>query len=322
MIKLSELVVMVADHNGIVSEFEAEQFQSEIIQSFLAVGNNELWVTEDIVMAVEYALLAHDGDEKTFSLTEIESIITGILEDAGFADVAESYRRTHKQRHITFSPERNYLLKLLTRHARLSGKILEEITDKVVVASAKMNIETAAPELFIELAKYYRSQLTGKKSPMLKQLILPNSFEHLSRISIEQIKEQLDAVSLSYLDNDIIHLYSISSLFPAVRIAVKVKKIAENSALIPPITELVLLPNFSDIAKTINNIVDVADSIFQNNEYSSKRDLPLYISIPDMAEFAEYWLEATWPECRPCCRDMMNFLEDMLDRKPFKLTMD
>ncbi len=322
MIKLSELVVMVTNHDGIVSEFEAEQFQSEIIQSFLAVGNNELWVTEDIVMAVEYALLAHDGDEKIFSLTEIESIITGILEDAGFADVAESYRRTHKQRHITFSPERSYLLQLFTRHARLSGKILEEITDKVIDTSAKMNIETAAPGLFIELAKYYKSQLTDKKSPTLKKLILPTSSEYLTRFNIEQLKEQLDPVSISYLDNDIIHLHKISSLFPAVRLTVYMKKIAENSALIPPITELVLLPNFSDIAKTINNIVDIAEKLFQNNEHSANRDLPLHISIPDMAEFAEYWLEATWPECRPCCRDMMNFLEDMLDRKPFKLTMD
>lgn len=321
MIKLSELVVMVTNHDGIISEFEAEKFQAEIIQSFLAVGNNELWVTEDIVMAVEYALLAHDSDEKIFSLTEIEAIITKILEDAGFADVAESYRRTHKQRHIAFSPERSYLLQLLNRHARLSGNSLEAVTDKVIAASEKIDIEAAAPGLFIELAKYYKSQLISKESPTLGKLILPCASEYQNQVNIDKIKEQLHATSISYLNDNIIQLSSISSLFPAVRIAIQLKKIAVNAALLPPITELLLLPKFNEIAKAVNDIVAVADTLFNNNENSSRRDLPLHISIPDMAEFAEYWLEAKWPECQPCCREMMSFLEEMLDRKPFKLTM-
>jgi hypothetical protein len=321
MIKLSELVVMVANHDGTVIEFEAEQFQTEIIRSFLAAENNELWVAEDIVMAVEYALLAHDSDEKIFSLTEIESIIIGILEDAGFAEVAESYRRTHRQRHITFSPERNYLLQLLNRHAGLTGRNLEAVTDKVIVAGSKLHIDAAAPELFVELAKYYKSQLLNKESPALEKLVLPTSTERLRRISIsiDKIKEQLNEASVSCLNKNIIQLYSISSLFPAVRIAINMKKVAEHAALTPPVTELLLLPNFSEIANAVNDVVKVTEAVF--HEYTSGGDLPLYISVPDMAEFAEYWLEADWPECRPCCRDMMSFLEEMLERKPFKLTM-
>ena len=321
MIKLSELVVMVAHHDGTVMEFEAEQFQTEIIRSFLAAENSELWVAEDIVMAVEYALLAHDCDEKIFSLIEIETIITGILEDAGFAEVAECYRRGHRQRNITFSPERNYLLQLLTRHVGLTGKTLEAVIDKVIMAGTKLQIDAAAPELFVALAKYYKSQLLTKNSPTLDQLALPTATQRLSRIKVEKITEYLDNSSIYYLDNNIIKLYSISSLFPTVRIAINLTKLASNSQLTPPITELSLFDEFSNTATAINDIVNAADIVFARSGKATERELPLDIAVPDMAEFAEQWLEASWPACRPCCRDMMGLLEAMLERKPFKLTI-
>lgn len=321
MIKLSEFVIMVTNHDGTMIEFEGEQFQAEIIRCFLTTGNNELWVAEDIVMAVEYALLAHDNPEKIFALIEIESIITGILEDAGFAEVAECYSQTHMQRNITFSPERDYLLKLLHRHAGLSGGTLAAVTDKVIAAGAQLNIDAAAPELFVALAKYYKSQILSKRSPNIGKLPLPASNSIPHRISVAEIKEHLTASSINYLNNNIIHLYSISSLFPAVRIAINMNKLAEHSRMLPPVTELLLMADFSKVANAVNDAIQATELVFFNSMPNSEHTLPLHISVPDMSEFAEHWLEATWPECRPCCRDMMNLIENMLIRKPFKLTM-
>ena len=56
MIKLADNSIMLIGPDGILNVFESDKLQSKIIRSFMLAGVRDIWLAEDITLAVEYAL--------------------------------------------------------------------------------------------------------------------------------------------------------------------------------------------------------------------------------------------------------------------------
>ncbi len=319
MIKLSEMVIMISAQDGTMTEFEPDELQNRIIRSFLIAGNDEVWAAEDIVMAVEYALLATGEEEKIFSQAEVDAMVTKVLHDSGFSDVAEAFDSNRHQMQITIQPEPDCLKTLLAHNIGLSDKKLEEVIERIITASRQLNIATAAPELFVELGKYYKDHLLHSPIPRLDNLRQPNE-KSWSSISSKMINHQLQPLSHKFIDRNVIKISGIRALFPTFTISLNLAELARHCNLYPPVTELMLLPGFNQLAVVINDIAEQTERLFRQHEASTDRTLHLCITVTAMEQFATQWLEARWPDCRKCCHEMMIMFSDMLQIKPYKIT--
>jgi hypothetical protein len=320
MIKLSESSVMLSRSDGSVINFDAGALQTEIIKSFLAAGIRDAWVAEDIVLAVEYALLQSSRPDNLFPLSEVNAAIIKILEETGYPEVADIYRKNNSRLDIEFSPDRDYLNQLISRHLGLTGELLKTVAEKVAGAAAALDIDSAAAVLFIELAKFYKTRLPQAPEIQLVGLSTHNAGTARGYVAAAAIEESLSAQSRTVVRDGILRPHGISPLFPAIRMTLKIKLLAEQAELVPPVTELMIIPGFPAPAAAVNDCVKTAQRLYAESS-GETRKLPVYLNIPDMSEFAAGYLDAQWPEGRECCAEMFTYFEQLLDEPLFKLQM-
>ena len=158
MIKLADTSIMLTSTEGITSAFDSERLQSRIIQSFLAAGISETYLADDISLALEFSLRTSKRKEKVFTLSEINNSVVRILKDTGFPEIAAIYLRNNACSQLTITPEFNTIKKLLQKHLGVNLNSIDELSGKVLSAAQHLNIESAAPELFVELAKHYETE--------------------------------------------------------------------------------------------------------------------------------------------------------------------
>ena len=145
MIKLADNSIMLIGPDGIINAYESDNLQSKIIRSFMLAGVRDILLAEDITLAVEYALEQDSREDKVFAVSEINSTVIKILEDSGFPEAAESYRRGNPSTEITLNAETATVAGLIHRHLGLNGKSLDTLVARVMQAAAKLDISVASP---------------------------------------------------------------------------------------------------------------------------------------------------------------------------------
>ena len=318
MIKLANNSIMLTNSDGMTSAFDPERLQSRIIQSFLAAGITESHLADDISLAVEFSLQKSKRKEKIFTLSEINNSVVRILKDTGFPEIAAIFLRNNACSQLTITPEFNTVRKLLQKHFGVNLNSIDELTGKVLSAAQHLNIKNAAPELFIELAKHYETEEFASED--IEPVSL-DSWEQDNRwlVSAKTLEQELAVSARSLIDAKVIRLIGVSGMFPSIRIFFMMNEFCRFHGLTGPLTEMVLIPYLFSAGKAIDNCIATTDRL--TVEQAGQKDLPIFITIPDMSSFAAQILDSSWPGVEKDCREMVTPLCNSLSRPLFKLKL-
>ena len=320
MIKISEHSIKFVKPDGSIVEFDTEELQGKIIKSCLSAGIRDIWIAEDISLSIEYALTSEENRKRMFSASDINTLVLKILEGTGYPEVAAAYRRQNSSTDVKLAPDFQLISELISRHLGLSESRLNETTSTVIDSIDMLNIEEAAPSLYIDLAKAFRDRSLFKND--ISKIQLPTGKSGGAWIlKRDKIIEDLDAATIELINNRIIQLASISELFPAIKIDFRVAAYADFLELDIPLTEMVMIPHFYQIAEAVNDIISSANKLYCLENQLDEADVPVYINVNDMSAFATKKLLSSWPEAAGCCRDMLSFLEEMISFDIFKIIM-
>lgn len=322
MIKLADNSIMLIGPDGIINAFESDNLQSKIIRSFMLAGVRDIWLAEDITLAVEYALEQDSREDKVFAVSEINSTVIKILEDSGFPEAADSYRRGNPCTEITLNAETATVAGLIHRHLGLNGKSLDALVTRVMQAAGKLDISTASPALYIELAKHFKSEFMP--ADRLPRVIISKSPKTSSPwvVSIKELTDKMSSPSRSLVHDKIISLSGVSRLFPAVKVVFRISGLVETQHLESPLTEMAMVPHLHSIAQALNESIAATQSVFRaKGELLPAKGLPVILTVPDMSAFAQNNLEASWPQASADCREMLSYLERMVNTTIFKVKM-
>lgn len=321
MIKLADNSIMLIDPDGILSTFESDKLQSNIIRSFMLAGVRDIWLAEDITLAVEYALEQDCREDNVYAISEINSTVIKILEDSGFPEAAESYKRGNPCAEITLNAETSTVAALIKRHLGLNGKSLDTLVVKVMQATEQLNISTASPALYIELAKHFKAEFMPTEG--LPPIIVSKAQKASPWVvSIKELSDRMSSPSRLLVNDKIMSLSGVSRLFPAIKVIFRISGLVEIRHLETPLTEMALIPHFNSIAQAINELITATQSTFHaKGEVLPAKGLPVCLTVPDMSSFAQNTLQANWPEASADCREMLTYLERMVNTPVFKVKM-
>ncbi|MDD5697216.1 MAG: hypothetical protein PHH77_01250 [Victivallaceae bacterium] len=318
MIKLADTSIMLTDAEGVTSVFDPDRLQSRIIRSFLAAGITESCLADDISLAVEFSLRKSKRKEKIFTFSEINNVVVRILKDTGFPEIAAIYERSNTCSRMTVDPEFNTIRKLFRKHLGINHASLDDICGKVIAAARQLGIKNAAPGLFVELAKHYES---ADFSDTDIEPVSLAAWEQDNRwlVSTQAIARELAVSARGLAEAGVIRLIGVSSMFPSIRVFFMINEFCRFHGLGGPLTEMVLMPYLFSAGKAVDNCITTIERLAA--EQAAGKDLPIFLTIPDMSSFAVQLLEASWPEAENDCREMIAPLCNSLTRPLFKLKL-
>ena len=93
MYPIPENPIYVIDGEGLQQLFDPEKLQQSLQSSFIAAGNPDGYLAEDIALSVEAAMLDGARLGRFFTQSEVDAAVIRILENAGFAEVARIFQR-------------------------------------------------------------------------------------------------------------------------------------------------------------------------------------------------------------------------------------
>lgn len=300
---------MIINPDASRQEFESDELQTRIIKSCLAAGIKEAWIAEDISLAVEYALHSSDSENRVFAVSEINSMVVKILQETGYPEVAEKFKFENVISELEIMPDSSLLSELISRHIGLTGNKLDNVVSQIQSATEKLGIESASPFLFVELARLY----SKKALPSIQKA---QPVHHSPPPAKEKITSALKTETLSLISDGILSFSGSSRLFPSIKIHFSIVKFAKHLRLETPVTELSVIPSFHIIAEGMNDILKSLEK--QKDE---KTPVPVYLFVPDMSSFAVEYLCSEWPASRRDCREMLSYLEEMLEFPLFKVKL-
>jgi hypothetical protein len=314
MIKIADNAIQLLAGDGTISNFDSEWLQRGIVSAFRHSGVQDEWMAEDIALAVEYAIQHDKRPNNLFSERELNAAVVHALHNSGFIDAAKIYSEQNICFESLLSAENAAISSLLEQHLGISTTTAKVLAGQVINAAKKINITTASPTLFLELAKHLRHREVSNlhcPEPSITQINrkapwLLNRNELLSSLKPE---------SKLLIDNNVITFAGISRLFPALKITFMLSNLVTYCKLESPLTEMALSGHWHLPAAVINDIANTATTIL------GQQQLPLFINIPDMSTFACTHLQAMWPEASKDCREMLGQLEKLLSFQPFKIQM-
>lgn len=323
MIKLSENSILIINPDGSRFNFDSEELQSKIIKSCLSAGIRDLWIAEDIVIALEYALNSGSGAKKEYALSELNSLVIKILQMTGYPEVSEKFRSENASSEIEINPEKNILSELFKKHLGLDGETLESVSSMVAADCEKLDVNKAAPLFFVELAKVEIKRFSITE--IHEETIEIKNIAKSTRIGKDAVMSTLSGETKDFISRGLITLHGISGLFPSLKIDFRIVKLLEGVDFALPVTELAVFPLFHGLVEPLNEIYSAANAVFRktNPEHPQLKDkpLPVYFSVQDMSEFSQRFLQSPWPQSKKASLEMLSYLEEQLDFSFFKIKL-
>ncbi len=326
MIKLCDSAITILNPDGSRFVFELEELQSRIIKSCLAAGIRDVWIAEDISLSIEYALTpaTDDGSEGVFTLLDLNSIVVKILEQTGYPEVAEHYRIQNEFGIEIVKTDLDSVVDVIENQLGLRGDILSKVVKDTSKALELLSLDDVAPSLILELGKHYKA--TNSTVDEVCSISVPATPENGSeRLSFNSIYAGISESTKKFVESKILQFSGVSPLYPAIKIDLRIAKLANELGLDTPLTEMAVIPHFYAVAQHINEIIAYIDQLYTESKPESDLDdcgpLPIYLNVRDMSTFAKDWMMSSWPDAHGCCEDMLYYLERDLLRGIFKLQL-
>jgi hypothetical protein len=317
MIQLSSSAIMVVNEDGTRRSFEFDELQSRLYKSCLSCGINDSMLAEDITLSVEYVLKKISPGVQVFAVSEINSFVVRMLEDAGYPEIAGNFIRQNKIQKIDITPDLSLVSGIVCKHLAVGGDELDLIVRKVLSSCEMLKIDKSSPSLIIELARYYREKNFEFKTSEFNMPLVKSGSPWC--VKTEEIIYSLSLDTRALVSANILSIKNVSRLFTAVKIDLSLFEASRYYALEKPMTELALLPCFRACAAGITEISEVSDKIYgdflaENGFPGHDNKLPIFLRISDAAAFSDAYLDIKWPESGKCLNDMGSLLVSMIDR--------
>ncbi len=311
--------------DGVRKSFDVETLQAEIFRSFLDAGFQEAYLAEDLALAVEHALMESNRPEKIFTETEVNIAVGNMLEDIGYKEVAKIYRVNHPALALTVDSSATSIAQLLKNHLRLDGELTLRLAEKVQDAAKTLNIQAAAPMLYIELAKFYQNMINETPLELHVHIPAPNSDKRKARnrgvtvVTPEMIYNVLSPSTRRWVDLEIIRIREIRSVFPTIRLVFRLTEYVNECRFEIPVTEMLLTPKLYQGGDALHEICNAASGLYLEAASENQEPLPVYLTVPDLSLFAVEQLQAAWPQAKKDCLELLAPLHETLGRDIVKL---
>ena len=155
MLSITDNHLYVIDSDGHQQLFDVDKLKRALQEAFDASGNPNGYLSEDIACAVEAAMAESHRMERIFTQSEVDAAVSRILENAGCANTAAAFRRANSHLYIALDAVCADVTMLISRHLGVDSPVAEKLASQVVEALNKLNIASASPALYLELARYY-----------------------------------------------------------------------------------------------------------------------------------------------------------------------
>ena len=292
------------ESDGSRRPFDPAALRDRLLRCFFDAGmNDECYLAEEIALAVEYAF-AHSGRaDGCFGRGELDLAVVRLLEETGFAPVAECYRAGSEcAAEVACRCDPATVAALLRRHLAGGEAALDELRDRVLEALQRLGVETAPPALIVELGRYY----AGRRPAAIPVPDAPP--DHGFAVPAEDLLTQLPPAARRLTDAGAIRAGGISRLFPSIRLTCRMACCAAHFQWPRPTTEMLLAPDLARVGIALDNCCRRAQETYRELTGEAERVLPVYLTIPDLRRFAVDFLGAD----RDRCTGLLNELAALL----------
>ncbi len=321
MIKTPDHPIVLLEVDGERRNFDPVELQNTLIRCFLGAGLQEnCYLAEDIALAVEYAFEHCGRTGKVFARSELDSAVIRILEDTGLADVAALFRRgAPGVLSVECRGDNATVATVLRKYMAGSDAHLDFLAGKVVEALRTLRIEASAPGLMVELARHYEAS-----APLSVVPTLPVGGGHLDEfysVSAEEIAAGLEPATRQLVRSGVIRLHGVSRILPSVRLFCFLNRYAAGENLVSPVTEMVLAPRLFALGRHLECCRMTALRYFREVGGDPHARLPVYLSLPDIGDFIECYLEVPRSRAEQLARELGQMLTEGLGVSVEKLNL-
>ncbi len=311
-------IIVLQDTAGERTNFDPSELQNVLMRCFLDAGLQEIcYLASDIALAVEYAFVHSGRRNLVFAAEELRSAVLRILEDTGLSDVASMFRRSGDSGAVrcadAVSCRRGEdVAEVLRRYFAGTETHLQNLSDRVRTALQRLRIERAMPGLIVELARHFEEAATMFDSappfqpPAADEDGTVKSRRESGRCSVDEyylvssaeIASALSPETGRLVNDGVIRLHGVSRILPSVRFFCFLNRRGCGDGISAPLTELALAPRLFDLGRHLEHCREVTQRLFADSVCGSAAPLPVYLSLPDMADFVERNLDVL--RGRPC----------------------
>lgn len=309
MLSITDNFLYVIDAGGHQQIFDADKLKTSLLKAFEASGNPNGYLAEDIACAVESAMAESARAERIFTQSEVDAAVTRTLENAGCAAVAAFFRRSNSHLYITLDANILDANMLISRHLGIQEPAVSKLSRQVVDALQKLNIKSASPALYLELARHYEQTLSGHlpaASAALSADNHPNSGNGKFLLSSAEASSLMPPGGRVWLKNSVITLANVSRVYPNFRLTLDLCALADKLKLTSPVTELDLAPELYNAGEKTGLWLNLLC------RHLNMEALPLYLVLDKLDEFAVRYLGTTYPEGRLTALDTAAFFRNAL----------
>ena len=232
-----------------------------------------------------------------------------MLEDTGYAEVAEKFLATGRGPGDFGKVSQSDVLDFLSAKLKISPQEVKALAVKVTGAMHAIKAEKCSTRLVMELARHFR-EAAADHLPVSA----PPRMNTLSPSAPEEILVQLPEECRRYVENKVLTLHGVSSLFKSIRLDIDFNPLMKDFELAAPVTELLLAPRLMACA-------EAADCVCRTTqECCGRKDLPLIITLVNANDFVKRWMLCEEADSvTRCTKNLSDYFCSMLKIKPFKI---
>jgi len=256
----------INDYNGIS---ELKNLREDLEECFRNTGIKETWILDHLLLTVveECYDNGKNAIEKNKNEDELDKMVTRLLVDTGYPDVAARFSRLRglsansffSSRHLPWNEKR--LHQVVSKRLPLSEKACQNLVKRLSGQLRTLAFQDVSDRLINELAEHNIDALARyereKTNQVSEWLITPGYWEAFFSDEVAQLT-----------CNGILSIHPVSQLFSVPRITMRLVRLVENM-LEKPVTELRMLP----VVKTVCiNMAEVADILIAQNSANRNTD--------------------------------------------------
>ena len=304
MLSITDNYLYVIDAAGRQQIFDVEKLKIALQEAFTSAGNPNGYLAEDIACSVESAMLESYRSDRIFTQSEVDGAVNGILENAGYSNVAQVFRRANSHLYIAVDASVQDANMLILRHLGIQEPAAGKLAEKVVGALKKLDISSASPALYLELARYYEHNNPPVLTTPADKPAEPSGSKIL--LTAADAAGMLDDTARELYDSKIITLPNLTGLYPNFRLSLNLALLAEKYNVSSPATELEMAPILYDAGERVGKWLNLLC------RHLNTETLPLYLVLTKLDIFTERYLGTTYPEGRLAALDMAALFRNAL----------
>ena len=304
----TEYIIYIREQDGSRSMFSAGELRDKLLR---CLGDSS--TADDITLALEYSLLNRRdrGEELVFDRGEIDAAVVRLLEDTGFPDAAEQYRKGGDFEEESMPPESGSVTAFLSRHLSCTGNKFNAVIDDVISAARKIGIDEASPHLYLDRARYFSKRIGDSDVPVLSEL------PKLSAERIPALPHELEKSSAKLLAAQVISVECVTAIFSCVRFHINMREFSSYYDVSYPVTELLVYPAAGNVSSALeecrSKLVDGIDS----------EKLPCTLVIHELRQFVRDAFDCREePAVEQLCQEMGEHFSSCMGNSLFKLDFD